>query len=176
MAILITQIKLEAGRSGSRTPRSWFTRKACHTGGSERGQVAMEFAIAAPVLLTLLVAIMVFGIAFNNYLALTFATNNAAQALAISRGQTTDPCETASSAAYSAAPQLTQSNLKFTILLGSTSAASNAASPSCSGDTGDLVQSENATVTITYPCNLDILGFNPVPNCSLRAQTAMLIQ
>ena len=145
-------------------------------GGSRRGQAAVEFAIVAPILLTLLVAISVFGIAFNNYQALTFATNSAAQTLAISRGQTTNPCQTTSQAVYSAAPQLTQSSLKFSILLGSNTVANNAASPSCSGSQQYLVQSQNAQVTVTYPCNLNILGFNPVPNCSLTAQTTMLIQ
>lgn len=141
-----------------------------------RGQSAVEFAIVAPILLTLLVAIEVFGIAFNNYLALTFATNTGTQTLAISRGQTTDPCKTTSQAVYSAAPQLTQSNLKFSIVLGSTTVASSAASPTCSGDQEYLVQSQNAQVTVTYPCNLNIMGYNPVPNCALTAQTTMLIQ
>lgn len=142
----------------------------------ERGQSTVEFAIVAPILLTLLVAIGVFGIAFNNYLSLTFATDAGSQLLAISRGQTTDPCQTASQAVYSAAPQLTQSNLKFSIVLGSTTVATNAASPTCSGSQQYLVQSQNAEVTVTYPCNLNILGFNPVPSCALTAQTTMLIQ
>jgi Flp pilus assembly protein TadG len=144
--------------------------------GREKGQAAVEFAIVAPILLTLLIAISVFGIAFNNYLALTFATNTAAQTLAISRGQTTDPCQTTSQAVYSAAPQLTQSNLKFSISLGTNSVASSAANPTCSGSQQYLVQSQNAKVTVTYPCNLNIMGYNPVPNCALTAQTTMLIQ
>jgi len=142
----------------------------------EIGQAAVEFAIVAPILLTLLVAIGVFGIAFNNYLALTFATNTAAQALSISRGQTTDPCETTSTAAFAAAPQLTESNLKFSIVLGTNTVASSAASPSCSGDQQYLVQAQNAKVTVTYPCNLNIMGYNPYPSCALTAQTQMLIQ
>jgi len=141
-----------------------------------RGQSAVEFAIVAPILLTLLVAISVFGIAFNNYLALTFATNTAAQTLSISRGQTTDPCQTTSKAAYSAAPQLTQSSLKFSIVLGSNSVASSSANPTCSGSQQYLVQAQTAKVTVTYPCNLNIMGYDPVPNCALTAQTSMLIQ
>jgi Flp pilus assembly protein TadG len=142
----------------------------------ERGQSTVEFAIVAPLLLTLLVAVVVFGIAYNNYLSLTFATDAGSQLLSISRGQTTDPCQTASQAVYSAAPQLTQSNLKFSIVLGTNTVASNSANPSCSGSQQYLVQAANAQVTVTYPCNLNILGFNPVPNCALTAQTTMLIQ
>jgi Flp pilus assembly protein TadG len=142
----------------------------------ERGQSTVEFAIVAPLLLTLIVAMVVFGIAYNNYLSLTFATDAGSQLLSISRGQTTDPCQTASQAVFSAAPQLTQSNLKFSIVLGTNTVASNSANPSCSGSQQYLVQSQNAQVTVTYPCNLNILGFNPVPNCALTAQTTMLIQ
>jgi Flp pilus assembly protein TadG len=142
----------------------------------ERGQSTVEFAIVAPLLLTLLVAVVVFGIAYNNYLSLTFATDAGSQLLSISRGQTTDPCQTASQAVYSAAPQLTQANLKFSIVLGTNTVVSNTANPSCSGSQQYLVQAANAQVTVTYPCNLNILGFNPVPNCALTAQTTMLIQ
>lgn len=170
------------GQAGSGTAASQRVETRSANGeaqrlaGREKGQAAVEFAIVVPILLTLLVAIEVFGIAFNNYLALTFATNNATQTLAISRGQTTDPCQTASQAVYSAAPQLTQSNLKFSILLGTTQVTSGSANPSCSGSQQYLVQAQNAKVTVTYPCNLNILGFDPAPNCALTAQTTMLIQ
>src|SRR5271170_799889 len=120
----------------------------------KRGQAAVEFAIVVPLLLTLLVGVEVFGVAFFNDSALTFATNNAAQLLSISRGQTTDPCSTTSQAVYSAAPQLTQSNVKFTIVLNGTSVTSGTANPTCSGSQQYLVASQKAAVTATYPCNL----------------------
>jgi Flp pilus assembly protein TadG len=143
---------------------------------SSSGQAAVEFAFVAPMMIILILAILVFGLAFDQYLALTFATNAATQQLAISRGQTTDPCKTTSQAAYSAAPQLAQANIKFSILLGTNTIASNAANPSCSGSQQYLVQSDAAQVTATYPCNLKIFGANPVPNCTLSAQSTMAIQ
>jgi len=141
-----------------------------------RGQSYVEFAIVAPLLLTLLTAIAMFGIAFDHYLSLSFATNTGAQLLAISRGQTTDPCQTTSQAVLGAAPQLTQSNLKFTIVLGGTSVVSSKANPSCSGSQSYLVQNSSAQVTTTYPCNIQIFGMNPVPNCTLTSQTTVAIQ
>jgi len=135
----------------------------------------VEFAFSATLLLTLLAGIATFGIVFENYLTLSFATNAAAQLLAVSRGQTTDPCATTSQALYAAAPQLAQSNLKFSIVLGTNTVANNAANPSCSGSQSDLVQSDSAAVTVTYPCNLNFIG-NLVPNCMLTAQTTMQIQ
>jgi Flp pilus assembly protein TadG len=153
------------------------SRNAAHyLVSAERGQSAAEFALVAPVALLLLLAIVEFGIAFNNFTALTFATNTGTQALSFSRGQTTDPCQLTSQAVYSAAPQLTQSNLKFTILLGTNSVASGAANPTCSGSQQYLVQSSTAKVTVTYPCNISIMGYNPVPGCALSASTAVLIQ
>ena len=141
-----------------------------------RGQAFVEFAIVAPLLLMLLTAIAMFGIAFDRYLALSFATDAGAQLLAISRGQTTDPCTTTSAAVYSAAPQLTASSVKFTILLGGTAVANAAASPTCSGKQTLLVQANTAQVTATYPCNIQIFGMNPVPRCTLTAQTSVAIQ
>lgn len=139
---------------------------------AERGQTSVEFAMFAPVLLTILMLIAVFGIAFDHYIALTFATNAGAQQLSISRGQTTDPCATASQAVYSAAPQLSQSSLQFSMVL----AGKAVSGTSCSGSQQYLVQSQPASVTVTYPCNLQILGFNPAPNCALTAQSTVFIQ
>ena len=136
----------------------------------------VEFAIVAPIMLTLIVAMAVFGVAFDHYVALTFAASNAAQQLAISRGQTSDPCKTTSAAAFQSAPQLNSANIKFSILLGSHTSASGQANPSCSGDQQYLVQSNNAQVTATYPCNLQIFGVNPAPSCTLSASSSVAIQ
>ena len=137
-----------------------------------QGQAIVEFALAAPVLLTLVLGMMVFGIALNNYVALTFAANAAAQQLSISRGQTTDPCNTTSQAVYSAAPQLQKANLTFSIVLNGKSDGG----ASCPGKQTDLVQSQPAVVTVTYPCKLIVLGVNFAPGCTLRAQNTLLIQ
>ena len=169
---------------GSRTAASRGTRVGTRSSATQargrprvqQGQSAVEFAVAVPLLLTLILGVVVFGIAINDDVALTFATDAGAQVLGISRGQTTDPCATTSAAVYSAAPQLNQSNIKLTIVLDGTSVTSSTASPSCSGSQTYLVQSQTAQVTATYPCNLTILGWNPAPNCTLRAQTSVLIQ
>jgi Flp pilus assembly protein TadG len=153
-------------------------RRVRHEGGTRAapGQALVEFAIIAPLLITLLTAVAVFGVAFNNDLELSFATDTSAQQLAISRGQITDPCKTTYQAAFLAAPQLTQASMKFTITLNGTAATTNTASPSCTGSLANLVQNTNATVKVTYPCNISIFGMNPVPNCTLTAQTAVYVQ
>ncbi len=152
------------------------SKQARRRAGSQQGQALLEFAIAVPLLLTILTALMALGVAFNNELQLTYATSAGAQLLSISRGQTTNPCTTTSQAVYSAAPSLTQSNLKFTIVLGTHTVATSQAQPSCSGSQQYLVQTDSAQVTATYPCQINIFRFNPVPNCVLTAQTAVIIQ
>jgi Flp pilus assembly protein TadG len=157
---------------GSREARS-SGKQARRRAREDLGQTTIEFIIAAPVLLTILIGVMKFGIAFNNYEALTFGANAGAQALSISAGPTGDPCKTASTAVEQAAPLLKTSSLSFSYVLNGTSITG---STSCSSDQGDLVASEPATITVTYPCDLKILGVNFVPGCTLTAQSTMLVQ
>lgn len=149
------------------------------TGAGERGQAMVEFAMGVPLLLTLLVASAVFGVAFNNELTVTAATTTGAQLLSISRGSTSDPCATTSTAIKQAAPGLTASSLTYSIAFGSGSPVTYGSpytGTSCTSATSSLVSGNTAKVTVTYPCNLQIMGFNIVPSCTLSAQTAELIQ
>ncbi|MBZ5672211.1 MAG: pilus assembly protein [Acidobacteriia bacterium] len=161
-------VRVEARSSGKR---------ARARARDEQGQALLEFAFVLPVLLTLLLGVIVFGLALHNYLTLTNATNLGAQLLSMSRGQTLDPCQTTSQAVYAAAPNLIPANLKFTIVLNGTSVATNQPSPvTCSGGQQYLVASQNAQVTVTYPCNLNFFIFNPAPGCTLTAQTTEIVQ
>ena len=138
----------------------------------------VEMALILPVLLLVVTGILVFGLAFNNYLMLTEATSVGARTLAISRGETTDPCATAASAVYAAAPLLVAANLSFTFVLNGTTYPG----PSCNsgssttGAAGNLKQGAYAVVTVTYPCSLAVYGANYAPNCSLQSQIAELVQ
>jgi Flp pilus assembly protein TadG len=157
----------------------------------ERGQAMLEFAFLLPILLILLLGMIVFGIALNNYMELTNGTTSGAQAVAISRGQTTDPCQTAATPFYGAAPNLTQANVSFTITTstgpggsGTTETLwSTGANPSCpassttSPPASYLISGGTITIKTTYPCNLKVLGVNFAPStCTLTAQTAESIQ
>jgi Flp pilus assembly protein TadG len=144
----------------------------------EKGQAIIEFAFVMPVLFSLVFGVIVFGIALNNYLVLTNATNISAQQLSISRGQTTDPCNTAVQAFYSAAPNLTQSSLSFSYALNGTSYSGTSCSSSSTttGAAGNLVSGQTAQLTVTYPCNLKFFGFNPASGCTLTAKVSEVIQ
>jgi Flp pilus assembly protein TadG len=145
---------------------------------NEEGQAMVEMALALPVLLLVLTGILTFGLAFNNYVLLTEATSIGARTLAISRGATTDPCATASSAVIAAAPLLTPASLSFSFVLNGASYTGTSCSSgsSTTGAAANLVQGSNAIVTVTYPCSLAVYGANYAPHCSLQAQMTELIQ
>ena len=125
----------------------------------------VEVALVLPILLLVLTGIFALGLAFNNYLILTEATNVGARALAISRGSTTDPCATTSSAVIAAAPLLVPANLTFTFGLNGTtySGTSCSSGSTTTGAAANLVQGGNALVTVSYPCSLAVYGANYAP-------------
>ena len=96
----------------TRMRRLWAERSEREEGGA-----LVEFAVTLPVLLLLVTGILVFGVAFSNYIMLNEATAIGARQLAISRGQTLDPCKTVVNAVYAAAPLLVPANLTVTVTL-----------------------------------------------------------
>jgi Flp pilus assembly protein TadG len=106
---------------------------------NEQGQTMVEFALVLPLLMTLLLAILQFGIVFNNYLTLTDAVRVGARKAAVSR---TDPNRVPDSenAVESAATDLSpRPTLNVTVTSG--------------WNPGDDV-----TVTASYPYSINILG------------------
>ena len=174
--------------TGRRTDASMELRanaRCTSARAGERGQSLFEFALVLPLVMLVLLGMIIFGIALNNYLELTNGTTAGAQALSIVRGQAVDPCAAVTAPFYAAAYNLTQANVKFTITVSSPppgatvlyTLASSQANPTCAAATADLIQGDTATVTTTYPCNLKFFGFNfGPPTCVLTAQTAESIQ
>lgn len=104
----------------------------------QQGQTMTEFAIVLPVLVLLVFAVIQFGIAFNNYLALTDAARAGARKAAVSRlsGNGTSAGVDATRAA---AADLNQANLDVTV-------------------SSSWAQGSNVTVTATYPYSISLLG------------------
>jgi Flp pilus assembly protein TadG len=138
----------------------------------------VELALVMPILLIILTGIFAFGIAMNNYLELTDSVAIGARFLAVSRGQTTDPCANGVAAIEKAAPYLKPASLSFTFVLNGTSYSGTSCSSASTstGAAGNLVQGGNVQVTATYPCNLAIYGKNYSPSCTLTAQTTEIVQ
>jgi len=154
----------------------------------EDGNALVEFAMAAPVMLMIMMGIIVIGSTMGNYIQLIEATASAARTVAVSRSNTLDPCATAVSAASNGAPMLTSANMTYKLVLNSSLGATlgtygpTTGSLSCSGTKytsgppSYLQQGGSATFTVTYPCNLSIYGTNYWSGCSLQAQTTEMIQ
>jgi len=81
---------------------------------SEAGQALVEFALVLPLLVLILFAVIQFGVAFNNHLALTDAVRIGARKAAVSRS-TADPAGEAERAVRSAAANLDQGELAVAI-------------------------------------------------------------
>jgi Flp pilus assembly protein TadG len=138
---------------------------------SRRGQSLVEFSFAMPILLITVTGMLSFGIAMHNFLTLTNGVNTGAQVMAMSRGQTSDPCASVLTAIENAAPGLTGTSISLTVVINGTSFTST----SCTAGAADMTQGTLAQVTATYPCVLAIYGMG-VPSCTLRSQASELIQ
>ena len=151
---------------------------------SEEGQSLLEFALCAPILLIVVTGISTFGFTLNNYLVMTNAVGGSVQNLAMSRGNTLDPCHDTASAFVNASPTLNSSKLKFTYVLNGTtygqytglSASTCSSSSTTSGAAGNLKEGQPVQLTVSYPCSLSVYGSNLLPNCNLLVQTTEIVQ
>ena len=114
--------------------------------GGESGQSIVEFAIIAPFLLFLLLAITQFGLAFHNYLAITDAARVGARAAAVNR--TTNPCNAARTAI-----QNTVSSTQWGVISSRISC-----SPGTPGPSGSPY-----TISISYPVTIGLPGMFGLP-------------
>ena len=97
-----------------------------------------EFALVMPILLFLLLAIIQFGVVFNNYVTLTDAVRAGARKGAVAR-RLSSPSTAVQTQVRNAATDLKAANLNVTV-------------------TSTFVQGSDVTVTATYPYELKILG------------------
>ena len=174
-----------AGRAGAGFRSLLVGFRGLHRSGEEGGSL-VEMAVVLPLLLLLTTGILTFGIAISNDLQLTEAVSSGARVIAVSRGNTLDPCNTAVTSTAQAAPGLAQANMTFTLVLntgtntytyGPTQGSLSCSSASITtGPPSYMVQGGTATLTVTYPCNLAVYGRNYAPNCVLTAQTTEAVQ
>lgn len=146
------------------------TQRFRRLSGDTAGVAAVEFALIAPVLITILLGMFSFGIAMKDYLILTSAAGQGALNFALSRGTLT-PYATTRTAVFAAAPTLTQASMTIAIKVNAVACTSDATCQTA------LVAGRSAVVTATYSCSLRVMGINYKPNgCTLTTSTAQLIQ
>ena len=78
---------------------------------NERGQTFTEFALVLPMLIVLMLGIVQFGVAFNNYVTLTDAVRAGARKAAVSRNSS-DPAGACRAAVVAARGSLDQTELE----------------------------------------------------------------
>ena len=134
-----------------------------------RGVSVLEFAIVAPFLLTITIGMLKFGVAMSHYIMLTNAVAQGTTTFALSRGTAT-PHATTVAAINNAAPRLTAASITKTLRVNGTACTTDA------GCTTMLASGATATVVITYPCDLSVMGVNFLTTCTLTAQSAQMVQ
>jgi Flp pilus assembly protein TadG len=148
-----------------RNPLHWLRRLV----RSAHGVTAVEFAIAAPVVLGIGIGLLKFGVAMSQYIALTNAAAQGATTFALSRG-TTQPFTSTKTAVSGAAANLASGSITTTVKVNGTACTTD------SGCSALLVAGATALVKTTYPCDLTVMGVDYKPNCTLSAQSAQMVQ
>lgn len=120
------------------------------------GGALVETALVVPLMLTLITGMASFGLALNNYLLLSHASDVGARYIAINQGNftngaTTNPCAMAATQIQAAAPGIAASQLSYSITL----------TPSASG-----------TAT-TYTSNSGTSGFGSGTSCATGGSANM---
>ena len=116
---------------------------------SQKGQSLTEFALALPVFVLLLFAVIQFGIVFNNYVTLTDATRAGARKAAV-------PTSTVVTAVRNSATDLKQSDLSVTV-------------------TSTWQPGADVQVTATYPYRIRLLGL-PLKSGNLSSTTTERVE
>jgi len=133
------------------------------------GAAAVELALTLPVFLAIAIGTLKFGLAMTQYLALNNSAAQGALTFALSRGTST-PYATTTTAITNAAPNLTSGSVTKTLRINGTACTTDTA---CSTA---LVAGATASVTVSYPCDLTVLGVNFKPSCTLSASAAQMVQ
>ncbi len=155
----------------------------------EEGQALVELALVSSVLLVAVTGVLVFGIFEMQIMALTEGVNSAGRVLAVSAGNTLDPCAAAVSAVQGAAPLLTPGNLSYQIVMNPTPTQGSSTNhtytqTSCSststttGPPSYLFTGGTVSVTATYSkCSLNFFGGRLMPGgCQISQSITEVVQ
>lgn len=127
-------------------------RRLLHTFARDDGQAFVEFALALPILVAILLGIVQFGIIFNNYETMTDAARVGARNGGATGRFIGDNGASAIAAARAAASTLTQSKLGVTV-----SSCAPGTYPCATQDWS--TPGNEVTVKLTYPYSIKILDW-----------------
>lgn len=149
-----------ANAGGLRRRAHWCGRKLMRAAGlkGEEGNSLVELAITLPLIIAVLMGTGSFAMAFYCLQELGNAVSGAAQELGATAGTVSDPCAQVVTQINASLPNLSPSNLTYTVITtdssGVSTTYSGGASLSCkaAGDGGSDPEAPNEpqTVTVTY--------------------------
>ena len=137
------------------------------------GSTAIELALVFPVLITILFAIVAFGITLNNYIELANGVASGARILSISRSAST-PYTSTRNAVTAAAVNLNSATLKANLVI-SINGSACTSDALCQSALTTAGAGSPATVSASYPCTLGILKLS-VTNCQLTSQSTEAVE
>jgi Flp pilus assembly protein TadG len=134
----------------------------------EEGGALLEFAVALPLLMTVLTGACSFSLAFYSLQQLGNAVAGAAQIVAAEQGVLTDPCATAVTSVTGALPGWTASKITYTLVITDSSGDAHTYGPtagssfSCTGGASEEAAGEPVALTVSYAYTwMPILAFSP---------------
>ena len=137
------------------------------------GAALVEFTLVVTLLVTILIAIMQFGLMLNGYIVLNGATQAGARRFALARGVNT-PYTDARTQIFNSAPNLKQGQLSITLAVNGTTCANDSACKTALQSAAGLP----ITVSTTYPCSsLTIIpGFALGQTCTVRSSMSARVE
>lgn len=137
------------------------------------GAALVEFTLVVTLLVTILIAIMQFGLMLNGYIVLNGATQAGARRFALARGVNT-PYTDARTQIFNSAPNLKQGQLSITLAVNGTTCANDSACKTALQTAAGLP----ITVSTTYPCSrLTIIpGFALGQTCTVRSSMSARVE
>ncbi len=142
-----------------------------------QGSTVIEMAFGLPIMFLIFTGIFWFSIALYQKLQLAEAISVGGRYLAIDRGDT-NPCSSAATQIYTAAPGLNKSNLTLTFTINGV--PTGATCPGASGAANaNMVAGANAEISASYPCTLiffSAYGSSPSTTCDIKAAVVEVIQ
>jgi Flp pilus assembly protein TadG len=146
-------------------------------GSDSSGNAIVEMAVTLPIVMAMLTGISSFSIALYQKLQLCEAVSNAGHLLATDRGDT-NPCSTATSAIYAAAPGLKQSSITLTYTLNGNNYGSGvvtcAGSPAGTANS-NMVAGSTAEIQASYACAIGVYGLKNM-TCSIASSITEVVQ
>jgi Flp pilus assembly protein TadG len=139
----------------------------------EDGQAIVEMAIALPLLLLILTAIMQFGLMLNKAITLNDAVRTGAETLALYGGESTDPCDSAITSTVNSATNVGLSASQVSVTLASGDTCGSGSYPSRTG--ASVTAGNTGTVSATYPYSFSVFGV-PLFNVNLNASASDSIE